>query len=59
MDDGKTYVISHSDFALAAPNAIVLVSGPGHSIGASYVICGFDHISRLEVSDKPKSKAKV
>jgi hypothetical protein len=59
MDDGKTYIVSHPDFALAAPNAILLVSGPGHSFGASFVICDFDHISRVEVSDKPKSKAKA
>ena len=59
MDDGKTYVISHPDFALAGPNAIVLVPGPGHVFGASYVICGFEHISRVEVQDKPKSKSKA
>jgi hypothetical protein len=56
MDDGKTYTVSHPDFALAAPSAILLVSGPGHSFGASFVICGFEHISRVEVMDKPKSK---
>ena len=59
MDDGKTYVISHPDFALAAPSAVVLVSGPGHAFGASFVICGFDHISRVEVQDKPQSRTKT
>ena len=59
MDDGKTFVVSHSDFALAAPDALLLVSGPGHAFGASFVICGFDHISRVEVMDRPKSKAKA
>ena len=57
MDDGKTYTVSHPDFALAGPNSVMLASGPGHSFGASYVICGFDHISRVEVEDKPKSKS--
>lgn len=56
LDDGKSYTVSHPDFALAAPNAVLLVSGPGHSFGASFVICGFEHISRVEVLDKPKSK---
>jgi hypothetical protein len=59
MDDGKTYLISHPDFALAAPNAVLLVSGPGHSFGASFVICGFEHISRVEVLDTPKSRTKA
>jgi len=57
MDDGKGYTVSHPDFALAAPNAVLLVSGPGHPFGASFVICGFEHISRVEVLNKPKSKA--
>ena len=56
MNDGKTYTVSHPDFALAGPNSVMLASGPGHSFGASYVICGFDHISRVEVEEKPKSK---
>ena len=58
MDDGKTYAVSHPDFALVAPEAIVLSSGPGHQFGVNFVICWFDHIARVEVSDKPKSKAK-
>jgi hypothetical protein len=56
MDDGKRYTITHPDFALAAPDAVVLVSVPGHAFGASYVICGFEHISRVEVLDKSKAK---
>ena len=56
MDDGKSYTITHPDFALAAPDAVVLVSGPGHAFGASFVICGFEHISRVEVLDKSKAK---
>lgn len=59
MDDGKTYIVSHPDFALATPQALVLSSGPGHQLGANFVICWFDHIARVEVSEKPKSKAKA
>jgi hypothetical protein len=59
MDDGKSYVVSHPDFALVAQEAIVLSSGPGHEFGAGFVICWFDHISRVEIKDKPKSKAKA
>lgn len=59
MDDGRTFKVSHPDFAMATPEAIVLGSGPGHDFGANFVICWFDHISRVEVSDKPKSKAKA
>ena len=49
MDDGKTFTIAHPDFALAALDAIVLASGPGHDYGAPWVICGLEHISRIEV----------
>ena len=49
MDDGKTHTVDHPDFAFAAPDALVLVSGPDHDFGASFVICGFEHISRVEV----------
>ena len=58
LDDGKTYVVSHPDFALAAPDAVLLVSGPGHEFGASYVICGFEHISRIEVLGETKAQAR-
>ncbi|MBI5386185.1 MAG: hypothetical protein HZA90_16055 [Verrucomicrobia bacterium] len=57
MDDGKTYTVAHPDFALAAPNAVLLASGPGHAFGASFVICGGEHISRVEILDRPKAKA--
>ena len=56
MDDGKVYKIAHEDFALAAPDAVLLVSGPGHDFGASFVICRFEHISRVEVLDKARPK---
>ena len=57
MDDGKVYEIAHEDFALAAPGAVLLASGQGHDFGASFVICWFEHITRVEVLDKPASKS--
>ena len=57
MDDGKVYKITHADFALAARDAVLLVSGPGHDFGASFVICRFEHITRVEVLEKPKLKS--
>jgi hypothetical protein len=54
MDDGKTYVVAHPDFALAGPDAVVLVSGPGHDFGASFVICWFEHLFRVEVLNQAK-----
>jgi len=59
MDNGKKYVVSNPDFAIAARNAVILASGPGHDFGPSFVICDFDHISRLELPAKPKSKSKT
>ncbi len=57
MDDGRTFKVSHPDFAWVTPEAIVLTSGPGHEFGASFLICWYDHITRVEVIDKSKSKA--
>jgi len=57
MDDGRTYQVSHPDFALAAPDAILLVSGPNHNFGSSFVICYDEHVSRVEVLEKPTSAA--
>ena len=56
MDDGKVYKITHSHFALAAPDAIVLVSGPGHDVDASFVICRLEHLARVEVLNGSKTK---
>ena len=56
LDDGKSYTISHPDFALVADVALVLARGPGQELEASLVICYFDHITRVEVLEK-KSKA--
>ena len=49
MDDERAFTITHPDYALAGQNGVVLVSGPNHAFGASFVICWFEHISRLEV----------
>lgn len=58
MDDGKTYVVAHPDFALMASTAILLASGPGHDFGASFVVCWFDHISRIEVLNQPAAQTR-
>jgi len=48
-DDGRTYTITHPDFALVSESALLLVSGPGHDLGdADFVICYFDHLARVE-----------
>ncbi len=57
MDDGRSYTISHPDFGMVADDAVVIGSGPGHNLGGlSFVICYFDHISRVELL-KGKTKA--
>ncbi|MGA2030329.1 MAG: hypothetical protein ABSG87_09690 [Verrucomicrobiota bacterium] len=57
MDDGKAYTISHPDFGMVADGALIIGSGPGHELnGASFVICYFEHIARVEQL-KGKSKA--
>jgi hypothetical protein len=57
LDDGKAYTISHPDFALVADGALVLAHGPGIDLGgARFVICYFEHITRVEVL-KRKAKA--
>jgi hypothetical protein len=56
MDDGRHYTVSHPDFAMVADGALLLASGPGHELtGASFVICYFDHVSRVEML-KPRTK---
>ncbi len=56
LDDGKSYTISHPDFAIVADHALLLVAGPGINLGdASFAVCYFDHIVRVEASRK-KSK---
>ncbi|MEN9574380.1 MAG: hypothetical protein RL514_2235 [Verrucomicrobiota bacterium] len=57
LDDGRSYTITHPDFGMVANQAIVLGSGPGHDLGGpNFVICYFDHVTRVEVLD---GKAKA
>jgi len=57
MNDGKTYTISHPDFAAAADDALIVINGPGHELGnVSFVICYFDQMTRVE---RLKGKAKA
>jgi hypothetical protein len=56
MDDGRNYTVSHPDFAMVADGALLLASGPGHELsGASFVICYFEHVSRVELL-KPRGR---
>ena len=56
MDDGRTYTVSHPDFAMVGDDAIVLGNGPGHNLGGpGFVICYFDHVTRVELL-KPRGK---
>ncbi len=56
MDDGRTYTVSHPDFAMVGDGAIVLGSGPGHGLGGpGFVICYFEHVTRVELL-KPRGK---
>jgi hypothetical protein len=57
MNDGKTYTLSHPDFAAVADDALILLNGPGHELGnVSFVICYFDQITRVErLSGKEKA----
>jgi hypothetical protein len=49
MDDGKAYTISHPDFGMVADGALIIGSGSEHDLnGASFVVCYFEHISRIE-----------
>jgi hypothetical protein len=53
MDDGNAYTITHPDFGMVADDALIIGNGPGHELGgASFVVCYFDHISRIELLKK-------
>jgi hypothetical protein len=57
MDDGKSYLISHPDFGLVAEGAVIVAKSPSQDLGgASFVVCYFDHISRIQ-SMEPKPAA--
>jgi hypothetical protein len=57
MSDGRTFTVSHPDFALVTNAGIILASGPGHDLGnMNYIVLYFEHITRSEEL-KPKRKA--
>ena len=49
LDDGASYQVTHPDFAFATSGSLILASGPGHNLGAEFVVCPFTHITRVEV----------
>ena len=58
MDDGTSYVISHPDFGMVADGAVIIGAAPGHNLGgATFVVCYFEHISRVETLKSSRSKA--
>ena len=57
MDDGRSFAISHPDFAFVANEWLILASGPKHNLGgAGLVLLPFSHISGVHIARK-KSKA--
>ena len=57
LDDDRSHTITHPDFGMVANRAIVLGSGPDHDLGGpNFVICYFDHVTRVEMLD---GKAKA
>jgi hypothetical protein len=57
LDDGASYVVSHPDFAFTTEGSLILASGPGHELGAEFVVCPYAHIARVEITRrKPRSK---
>jgi hypothetical protein len=58
MDDGRSYVVNHPDFAMVADGAVIIGSGPGHDLnGPSFVICYLEHVSRVELLKPRRRKA--
>ncbi|MCX8090282.1 MAG: hypothetical protein N3I86_05010 [Verrucomicrobiae bacterium] len=57
LSDGRSFTITHPDFAAVGEDAVVLLRGPGIDLGdAHFAICDFEHIVRIEGPSK-KSKA--
>lgn len=49
MNDGRSYVVNHPDFAMVADGAVMVGGRPGRELGgAAFVICYFEHVSRVE-----------
>ena len=58
MDDGTTYKVTHPDFALLAPDTLIIAASPDQDLGGrDFVLCLLEQVSRLEFLKK-KAKAK-
>ena len=57
MDDGRSFTISHPDFAFVANDWLILASGPKQHLGSDgLALLPFSHISGVHIAKK-KSKA--
>ena len=57
MDDGRSYTISHPDFAFVANDWLILASGPKQNLGSDgLALLPFSHISGVHIAKK-KTKA--
>lgn len=54
--NGVSYKVAHPDFAFTTSDSLILASGPGHDLGAEFVVCPLGHITRVEVL---RGKAKA
>ena len=57
LDDGASYLLQHPDFAFTTEGSLILANGPGHDLGAEFVVCPYNHIARVEIA-KRRSKSK-
>jgi len=57
LDDGASYLVQHPDFAFTTEGSLILANGPGHQLDADFVVCPYNHISRVEIA-KRRSKSK-
>ena len=56
LADGASYKVTHTDFVFTTSDSLILASGPGHDLGAEFIVCPLAHITRLEVlKRKPKA----
>ena len=49
LADGANYRVNHPDFAFTTADSLILASGPGHEIGAEFIVCPISHITRVEI----------
>ena len=47
--DGASYKVSHPDVAFTTSESLILASGPGHELGAEFIVCPLNHITRVEI----------